>query len=177
MKKLLLLIVITALFASCGSTKKTRRSDVAGKQPQEQMQASPRDFEEFMESHRVYVEREYVNPMTFVVSEYSNDPTYGYTEGNPVKVGGVSEGPVNERRFLNALAGPNGERIAYRRRGSCCPFDTPNSPFSRGMLDAYEVFIDGKADPVIIYINMYDADELKIPVGFTRKRFDITPIT
>merc|ERR1712000_632294 len=56
---------------------------------------------------------------TFLVTEISTDKTYGYSPKNPVEVGGAknSEGPRNERRFLNALAGPNGEKISYYRAG------------------------------------------------------------
>ena len=108
---------------------------------------------------------------TFVVTELSADKTYGYTEGNPVKVGGVekSEGPLNERRFLNALAGPNGERITYSRLGSCCHFKTKNGIMGGGLLDKYQVQWEGLAEPVLIYINMYDYGPLKVPAGFTAK--------
>lgn len=41
---------------------------------------------------------------TFVVKSISEDATYGYTENNPIKVGGVGSGPLNEKRYLNALA-------------------------------------------------------------------------
>ncbi|MEM8890374.1 MAG: 2-dehydro-3-deoxyphosphooctonate aldolase, partial [Bacteroidota bacterium] len=55
------------------------------------------------------------NANAFKLFGISEDETYGYSEKNPIKVGGVdnSEGPKNERRYLNALAGPNGEEITY----------------------------------------------------------------
>jgi hypothetical protein len=84
-------------------------------------------------------------------------------------VGGISEGPKNERRFLNALAGPNGEKISYNRLGSCCPFNTKNSPFG-GMLDKYEITYPGLEKSLIIYINMYDSKELVVPVGLKLKK-------
>ena len=71
------------------------------------------------------------NNQTFELTEISTDPTYGFSENNPVQVGGAdkSEGPLNERRFLNALAGPNGEVVTYFRAGSCCPIKSKNDPF------------------------------------------------
>ena len=106
---------------------------------------------------------------TFKISEISDDGSYGYTKENPIKVGGVksSEGPLNERRFLNALLGPNGEKISYNRKGSCCGFETPNGLMGGGLLDMYEVTYSGLEKPIILYINMYDFGILKAPKGFT----------
>lgn len=108
---------------------------------------------------------------TFLITETSTDPSYGFTEKNPIKVGGVdkSEGPLNEKRFLNALAGPNGERIYYNRAGSCCNFKTKNGFMGVGLLDIYKITMDGSKDTSVIYINMYDYGVLKAPVGFTIK--------
>lgn len=112
--------------------------------------------------------------MTFELLEISNDPTYGYSEKNPIQVGGVDKqsGPLNERRFLNALAGPNGEEVVYYRSGSCCPIKSKNDPFGLGqvMLDNYRVTWKGSKDTVSIYFNMYDYGSLKAPKGFTLKK-------
>jgi len=105
----------------------------------------------------------------FTLTVFSTDSTYGYSAANPIKVGGTEKGPANERKFLNALAGPNGETIRYERLGSCCPFDSPNGFMGGGLLDKYEIKWSGQAKPVILYINMYDYDALKVPVGFTVK--------
>jgi hypothetical protein len=104
------------------------------------------------------------------VKEISSDPTYGYSDKNPIKVGGAkdSEGPLNERRYLDLLAGPNGEKISYTRQGSCCGFETKNSVMG-GLLDIYEVKWSGQDKPAKLYINMYDYESLKAPVGFTIK--------
>lgn len=104
------------------------------------------------------------------VTTISTDKTYGYTQENPIKVGGTESGPANERKYLDALAGPNGESISYVRVGSCCPFNTPNGLMGGGMLDRYEIKWSGQAAPVYLYLNMYDKDELKAPVGFTIKK-------
>lgn len=110
---------------------------------------------------------------TFELTEISTDPTYGFSEKNPVQVGGVDkmEGPLNEIRYLNALAGPNGEDVYYYRLGSCCPIKSKNDPFGAGvvMLDNYLLTWEGAKDTVSIYINMYDYGELRALVGFTIK--------
>lgn len=109
---------------------------------------------------------------TYLLVDKSVDSTYGFIESNPIKVGGSKEssGPLNERRFLNALLGPNGEDVHYNRKGSCCHFKTPNGMFNNtGLLDVYSVYWKGSKDTLNIYINMYDKGDLLIPVGFTAK--------
>jgi hypothetical protein len=106
---------------------------------------------------------------TYLLTEKTDDKTYGFEQSNPIKVGERS--PQNERRFLNALLGPNGETVKYFRAGSCCGFKTPNGTIGNmGLLDLYRVFWDGNKDTLNIYINMYDKGDLKIPVGFTAKQ-------
>ena len=105
-----------------------------------------------------------------VATHISTDKSYGYTEKNPICVGNKNEmgGPADERSFLNSLSGPNGETIRYNRTGSCCPFKTKNGLVGgSGMLDIYEVSYAGLKQPVLLYINMYDAGPIAAPVGFT----------
>lgn len=142
MKKSLIFTMASIILLSC-STIKTRPGGDYG---------NPKAKHELIDNN------------TFKITQYSHDNTYGYTEGNPVMVGGNSEGPLNERRFLNALSGPNGEKIVYSRIGSCCPFKTENSPWG-GMLDKYDITYFGLEKSLVIYINMYDSDTLKVPVG------------
>ena len=114
-----------------------------------------------------------LNNSTFALADVSADASYGYKVENPIKVGGSKEqsGPANERRFLNALLGPNGEAVTYNRLGSCCAFETPNGLIGNtGLLDKYEVKYEGLEKPIILYINMYDYGELKAPKGFTFKK-------
>ena len=124
------------------------------------------------------VKQELVDNQMFLIKEYSTDPTYGYTASNPIMVGGAKEkeGVQNEIRFLKALAGPLGFPVIYKRLGSCCSFYSENGNIGddgigRGVLDIYEVMHDGLNEPVKLYINMYDSDVLKVPVGgFTLKK-------
>lgn len=116
------------------------------------------------------LDQELLDDYTFKIFKYSTDSTYGYAAENPVMVGGAmkDEGPMNERRFLNALAGPNGEALNYERAGSCCFFKTKNSEMD-GLLDRYLITYDGLAGELTLFINMYDSDTLMVPVGFVRK--------
>lgn len=111
-----------------------------------------------------------LDPPPFVVTQVSDDPTYGYSEDNPVQVGGgFKAGPPHERFYLDQLRGPNGERISYRRLGSCCSFPSESDPYGGGTvpLDMYKVTYRGSTGEIIIYINMYDLVDPRAPVGFT----------
>lgn len=115
---------------------------------------------------------EFIDENSYKLTDITIDTTYGYDKSNPAKVGGASEmsGPSNEKRFLNGLAGPNGEAIQYHRIGSCCGFRTPNGFDNMGMLDKYKVYWDGCKDTAILFINMYDKGDLKVPVGFSARK-------
>ena len=51
------------------------------------------------------VRHELLDARTFKITKFARDKTYGYSEDNPVKVGGGMEGPLNEQRFLNDVGG------------------------------------------------------------------------
>jgi hypothetical protein len=94
---------------------------------------------------------------------------YGFSETNPVLVASLGgRSPVeNEHIYLGRLRGPGGERVHYRRIGSCCEFPTPNGLFGdKGLLDQYEVTYDGLAHPLVLYLDMYDPGEAQAPTGF-----------
>ncbi len=119
------------------------------------------------------VDVKYIDNYTYLLQSYSDDPTYGYNMLNPVKVGGIKDmsGPLNQRRFLNALLGPEGQPIYFFRYGSCCAFETPNGFMNnKGLLDRYGLFWEGSKDTISIYLNMYDKGNLKIPVGLNAKK-------
>lgn len=98
----------------------------------------------------------------------SSDPTYGYTEGNPIKVGRQRGGPGAEEAYLRSIAGPAGERVKYKRLGSCCEFETPNGLAGLGgLLDVYEVQYRGIEKPVNLYLNMYDYEQPLVPMGLS----------
>ncbi len=107
---------------------------------------------------------------TFLLEGISDDSTYGYDQKNPIKVGGGASGPTNERRYLNALLGPNSESITYNRLGSCCATPSENGLMGYAMLDIYEIKYTGLEKPIRLYINMYDPGILKAPKGFTYRK-------
>lgn len=142
------------LFSSCSSSKKTT--------------SSSNESTENIEP----TEHALFNEITFLLTEVSTDKKYGYSEENPIKVGGLdkSGGPKEERKFLNALTGPNGEDVTYNRINSCCHFESERGMFGMGLLDVYEVKWVGLKKPKILYINMYDYGQLKAPYGFGFKK-------
>jgi len=88
----------------------------------------------------------------------ASDPSYGYTQENPIRVGGDDfDGPPRERAYLDNLAGPNGEKISYERTGSINFGDT--------ILDAF--VITGLSKTVTLYIDEYSYTEPQAPIGFT----------
>lgn len=115
---------------------------------------------------------EMLNSQTYKITEISTDDSYGYSQKNAVNVGGkdMMAGPANERKYLNALLGPNGESIMYERRGSCCEIKSDNGLMGYAILDIYEVKYNDTMKPIVIYINMYDPGELKAPKGFTFRK-------
>jgi hypothetical protein len=90
--------------------------------------------------------------------------SYGFSPGNPIHVGG---GPDGQQAFLEMLRGPEGQPLAWRRLGSCCEFETPNSLVGFGLLDLYEVTYEGLERPVILYLDMYESGPVMAPEGFT----------
>lgn len=95
----------------------------------------------------------------------AEDAEYGYSTLKPVEIGG---GPMyvaaRERRYLDALRGPAGEPLQYKRLGSL----SQNPPNSMVILDRYEVTYAGLAKPVSIYLNAYHYDDrFRAPQGFT----------
>lgn len=88
---------------------------------------------------------------------------YGYTQEEPIKVGG---GPQGEREYLQFLRGPEGQEVQFERQGSCCGFDDDTLPLGFGMLDMYEVTYDGLETPVTLFLDMYRREAPRAPAGF-----------
>jgi hypothetical protein len=109
---------------------------------------------------------------TFVITEYSKDKKYGYDKDYPINIfyGGTKNETINPQRFLNALAGPNGEKITFTKLESCCPFPTKRSDMGAGLLDVYELKWDGQRNPVTLYLNIYEKGVLMVPFGLTLKK-------
>ena len=92
----------------------------------------------------------------------SPDKTYGYTEDNPINVGGGDfGGPTREDAYMAQLRGPKGEKITSERTGS---FPRPSDTV---ILDIYVVTYPGHSQSITLYVNEYDNTPPLIPVGFS----------
>ena len=149
MKKAILFVTLLLLSASCVSTKSTLK----------------------------YVDDNAPNLVlskdnTFVITEYSKDKKYGYDADYPINLffQNTRNEKLNQERFLNALAGPNGEQITYTKLESCCPFPTKRSEMGAGLLDVYQIRWKDQQNPVILYLNIYEKGVLMVPVGLSLKK-------
>ncbi|RTY66667.1 2-dehydro-3-deoxyphosphooctonate aldolase [Flavobacterium sp. LS1P28] len=109
---------------------------------------------------------------TFVITQYSTNKKYGYDKDYPINIffNNTKNETINQERFLNALAGPNGEKITYTKQESCCPFPTKRSDMGAGFLDIYELKWNGQKEPLLLYLNIYEKGILMVPVGLTLKK-------
>jgi len=149
MKKTALLIALFISITSCTSTKSTIKN-IDNDAPNLQL----------------------VENNTFLISEFSTDRKYGYDKDYPINIffESTRNETINQQRFLNALAGPKGEKITYTKLESCCPFPTKRSEMGAGLLDVYELKWEGQKSPVILYLNIYEKGVLMVPFGLSLKK-------
>ncbi|TDP00354.1 2-dehydro-3-deoxyphosphooctonate aldolase [Flavobacterium sp. 245] len=109
---------------------------------------------------------------TFAITLFSKDKKYGYHPDYPVNIfyRNTKDETLNETRFLNALTGPNGEKITYKRLETCCPFPTKRSDMGAGFLNVYELTWEGQKKPVTLYLNVYEKGILMVPMGLGLKK-------
>lgn len=109
---------------------------------------------------------------SFVLAEVSDDSKYGYDSDYPINIyyRTTSNDTINQERFLKALAGPNGEKLFYRKVESCCPFPTKRSEVGAGFLDVYQLHWVGCKKPLLLYFNIYEKGKLMVPKGLTAKK-------
>ena len=144
-KSIVLLIVLLIGSVSCVSTKSTLRN-VDDTAPIPQLTANN----------------------TFVITTFSKDPKYGYNPDYPINVfyKNTKDESINPQRYLNALTGPKGEKIFYKKIEVCCPFPTKNSEMGGGFLAVYEITWVGQKKTVKLYLNIYEKGALLVPMGF-----------
>lgn len=148
MKKIALLIVLAIFTSSCVSTKSTLKN-VDDNAPDLILKKDN----------------------TFAITQFAKDKKYGYDPDYPVNIffQNTNSETLNETRFLNALAGPNGEKITYTRLETCCPFPTKRSNMGAGFLNVYELKWEGQKKPVKLYLNIYEKGILMVPMGLRLK--------
>lgn len=152
MKKILVLSSLVFWFFSCGSSAETQSKDITS-------------------TNSGYTSTKKIAPF-FDIEEQAPDAEYGFSESNPIKVGGFEtrNGPTNQQRYIASLAGPDGEVLSFKRLGSCCPYPSEKGFDGTGMLDIYSVTYDGLETPIKLYISFYDYEKLYLPNGFTKAR-------
>jgi hypothetical protein len=90
----------------------------------------------------------------------SGDTTYGYWKDNPVRLGGgEAQAEAREQAYLNALSGPNGEKVNYTRLGS--------SVYNGAVISEYTVSFEGITAPVTLYLDVSNYADPIAPYGFT----------
>jgi hypothetical protein len=147
MKKILFFVSISILLCSCVSTRSTLKN----------VDDSAPDL---------VVNEDNI----FEIREFSTDKKYGYDKDYPINIFyKTSNTEINQERFLNALAGPKGEKITYTKLESCCPFPTKRSEMGAGFLDVYELKWEGQKKPILLYINIYEKGIVKVPLGLRLK--------
>jgi hypothetical protein len=146
MKKIVFLFLLGIAIASCGSIKSTLKN-VDDSAPNLTLTKNN----------------------TFLITKFSTDKKYGYQKDYPINIfyRNTVDQKVNQERFLNALAGPKGEKITYTKLESCCPFPTKRSDMGAGLLDVYELKWEGQNKPILLYLNIYEKGILMVPVGLT----------
>ncbi|WP_276380523.1 2-dehydro-3-deoxyphosphooctonate aldolase [Flavobacterium sp. H4147] len=149
MKKIIVFLVLLATATSCISTKSTLKN-VDDNAPDLILSRNN----------------------TFVISQFSKDKKYGYDPDYPVNIffRNTRNEAENEVRFLNALAGPNGEKITFKRLETCCPFPTKRSDMGAGFLNVYELTWEGQKKPITLYLNVYEKGILMVPMGLSLKK-------
>ena len=103
----------------------------------------------------------------------SQDAAFATTREHAAQVGGgAMYAAARERRYLDALRGPGGEPLQYRRRGAL-----PLGTDARTIVDAYDVTYAGLAQPITMYLDAYHFDDaLVAPKGFVcAVPFGLTP--
>lgn len=100
----------------------------------------------------------------------SEDPTYGFSQANPIKVGKDDEGgPGNSYRYLELLRDALGKPVKFYRSGSCCPYPSENGFNGTALLDNYVLTYfdaDGRKKTTSVFITFYEYEEPKIISGF-----------
>lgn len=116
------------------------------------------------------IDKKTAHPPGVGVKLLSEDPTYGYSDKNPIKVGSDEEygGPAAEREYLQGLLDSHGKPVTFRRL-----FSGGDSP--DGMpLDCYEVTLSDGKTKFRLWINMYHPKNKPgrqpAPVGFYKKK-------
>jgi len=91
----------------------------------------------------------------------ATDGQYAYSKDQAVQVGGSPlYGASRQRQYLDALRGPEGQKVLYKRTGQ---FRAPDGT----IIDGYEVTYEGLEKPVTLFLDWYHYNPQMAPRGFT----------
>ena len=108
----------------------------------------------------------------FLISEKGLDGKYGINKDYPINIGFDNEtmSSKNIDLYFNALQGENGEKLTYKKTDDCCPFPTKRSFMGAGLLNVYQVLLEGTDKKINLYFNIYDKGKILCPDGFSIKK-------
>ena len=115
------------------------------------------------------ISKEAKHPAGVNIKLMSEDPTYGYSQKNPIKVGSKDDfgGPKAERDYLDSLVDSTGNAIKYERLGSGGA-NAEGKP-----LDMYTITLSN-GDQFRLWIDMYQPKNKPAkqpsPVGLYKKK-------
>lgn len=99
-------------------------------------------------------------PLPDSVCLNADDPTYGYTMENPVRIGYDPRVVGDDaHECLPWLLGPEGQPLGTELLQQMRSGDTT--------LCEVEVFYEGQQEPVVMYFDIYNYEQPRAPIGFT----------
>jgi len=105
-----------------------------------------------------------------LIDQFQPQPSeegYGLNPETPVEIGGVADGPSRTYAYFSRLGTTDGHSVTVKRLGSCCRFKTPNASVGiHGLLDKYELTVEGSPLLLIVYVNIYDEGNVLPVEGF-----------
>lgn len=110
----------------------------------------------------------------FIFTEYATESKYGIDSDYPINIGIISDRSedVFISYFFNGLQGPKGEKIEFKKIESCCPFPTKHSNMGAGLLNVYEIHLEGSSKKQTFYFNIYEKGKIVCPKGFQIKKVE-----
>lgn len=109
----------------------------------------------------------------FEIKQMANDGKYGFNQDYPINLGFYkteNNNLNNVKRFFNGITSVDGEKLSYKKIDTCCPYPSKNNSVGVGTLDIYEVWVEGKKEKWLLYININDKGEVYCPKGFLPKK-------
>lgn len=108
----------------------------------------------------------------YLITEYADDSKYGFDADYPINIGFIHEKQeaINISYYFNALEGPNGERITFKKVATCCPFPTKNTTMGAGTIGIYEVTFEGSDKKNTLHFNTFEKGKISCPKGFKIKK-------